>query len=184
RPFLPEWGVHKLLLEVIDQNTQAIKSYERSGFQTIRKLLCYTGTVGITPVNPQVTISKLETYDWERMQSFWDIHPTWQNSMRVVDDLKHLHVSLGAYWEGQWVGYLIFNPHSKRIHQIAVGHDVRRKGIASAMLSKVVETEEDSFSVINIDYRSENVPPFLERQGLTLRLAQWEMELLLAENHS
>lgn len=47
-PLLKKKGIHKLLLEVISNNVQAIKSYKKSGFKVKRTLTCYKGTIKIT----------------------------------------------------------------------------------------------------------------------------------------
>jgi len=176
-PLLKYRGVNKVVLEVVSENIQAIKSYERSGFVTKRELLCYKGELPRCQTNPDVEIKRFSDYDWPIMTSFWDIHPTWQNSKNVVNDLKTENVSLAAYDCDQLVGYLVYDPRLKRIQQIAVSKTFRRKGIASALLSELSRTSETKVSVINVDKASEAMHAFFGNFGLEVYLKQFEMEL-------
>ncbi len=178
-PILSKKGINRSLLEVITGNTQAIRSYERSGYKIRRELICYKGEVEITTINKNLEIKVLENYNWELMESFWDISPTWQNSKNVVNDLKAINISHGAYLEGQLVGYIIYNPASKRLQQIAVSKYHRREKIASTLLSKLTEEHNSTLSIINVDKSSIPTNVFFEKTGLKKTLKQFEMELLL-----
>jgi len=181
-PILIEKGIHKLLLEVITDNIQAIKSYEKSGFKTNRALLCYKGTVSVSNSNLNFDIQNLQDYNWELMESFWDINPTWQNSKSVSNALQHSNISLGAFLNNQLVGYILYNPISKRIQQIAVSEDYRRKGIASSLFFELIKKYGNSFSIINVDKSSKSMPVFLDKIGFDMNLEQLEMTLELDKN--
>jgi ribosomal protein S18 acetylase RimI-like enzyme len=150
-PILKEKGINRLLLEVIDKNMQAINSYKKSGFETKRELICYKGKIEISKTNHIVTIEELTNYDISLMKSFWDTRPTWQNSMNTIVRLKDNNVSFGAFIENTLVGYLIYNPTNKRIQQVAVSKDRRRLGIASSLLSKLINDYDNTLSIINVD---------------------------------
>jgi ribosomal protein S18 acetylase RimI-like enzyme len=181
-PILKEKGVNKLLLEVIDKNIQAIKSYKKSGFETKRDLICYKGEIEFLKTNHTVTIGDLKYYDIRLMESFWDSHPTWQNSMNTIIRLKDNNVSLGAFIENTLVGYVIYNPTNKRIHQIAVCKDKRRLGIASTLLSKLINDYDNTISIINVNKSSKSINKFLQNLGFEIYLNQLEMELQLKDN--
>ncbi len=172
-------GVDKIVLEVISQNIQAIKSYEKTGFKTIRELICFKGSFKPTKPNQIVTIGKLEPYDWKKMESFWDITPTWQNSKNVVNSLKMNNDSYGAYLNDLLVGYVIFSPKNNRVQQIAVDKAHRKNGIASRLLTELSKKHGNVFSIINIDKKARNVSGFLGSVGLQNYLEQLEMELIL-----
>jgi len=182
-PYLAERGINNLVLEVISNNVPAIKSYEQSGFKTIRRLICYKGEVVVETSNNSIVIKKLQDYNWELMESFWDTYPTWQNSKSVTNELKYKNVSLGAYIENQLVGYLIFNPKNRRIQQIAVSKDFRRKRIASHLIAALIEKYGATFSIINVDKNSKPINTFLKEIGFEITLEQLEMKLQLDENY-
>lgn len=181
-PILVEKGINKLMLEVISENVQAIKSYEKCGFKVKRELLCYKGEVEITGTIKNIEIKKLQNYNWELMESFWDIYPTWQNLNNVINELKYINISLGAYIENQLVGYVIYNPTNKRIQQIAVSKDFRKRRIASTLILTLKENYGNVISIINVDKRSKVVNDFFYKIGLENNLEQLEMELELNNN--
>lgn len=184
-PLLIKKGINKLILEVITKNIQAVKSYEKSVFKVKRELLCYKGEVGISNTNSSnIKIKELQKYNWELMESFWDIFPTWQNSKSVVNELKYNNTSLGAYIENQLVGNVIYNPTNKRIQQIAVSKEFRKKKIASSLVFKLKERCGNTISIINVDKKSNGVNDFFNKIGLENNLEQLEMELELNKNYS
>lgn len=176
-PVLEKKGIDKIILEVISKNIQAVKSYKKSGFKTTRELACYKGNFTSTKTNKEVEIKDLQSYQWNQMESFWDINPTWQNSKKVIDKLKSDNISFGAYIKNQLVGYVIYNPKNKRIQQIAVSKIFRRNGIASNLITELVRKYGNSFSVINVDKKAENVNGFFDSKGFKNYLEQLEMEL-------
>ena len=183
-PYLEERGIDKLILEVINENIQAIKSYEKSGFITKRELVCYEGIAKTSNLNKNIEIKYLQNYHWNSMETFWDVFPTWQNSNNVLDESKQSNCSLGAYLEKQLIGYVIYNPGNKRIQQIAIHKDFRKKGIASTLVFELIEKYGDTLSIINVDKKSKEVNNFLNKLGLENSLEQIEMELKLIKHSS
>ncbi|SIS47111.1 Acetyltransferase (GNAT) domain-containing protein [Zobellia uliginosa] len=183
-PVLDEKGIDTLLLEVITKNIPAIASYKKSGFKIKRELSCYKGWVEISKMTEHIEIKPLQHYNWPLMESFWEVSPTWQNSKNVLTALKDTNISLGAFIENQFVGYLIFNPVSQRIHQIAVNKDHRKKGIASTLILRLNQKYGNTLSVINVDKGSKAINTFFNQIGLENHLEQVEMELELNKNHS
>lgn len=179
-PVLKEKGIDKLQLEVITENTQAIKSYKNSGYKLERELVCYKGEISISNTNDRVEIKKLLNYNWNLFESYWDIYPTWQNSKNVLKELKSSTISFGAYLENRLVGYVIYNPGNNRILQIAVSKNFRQKKIASTLFRKIIETYTNSLSIINVDKSSKCINAFLEKIGFKKTLEQLEMKLHLA----
>jgi len=178
-PVLKEKGINKLFLEVITENIQAIKSYEKSDYKIARELLCYKGEISISNINDTLEIKKLQDYNWSLMQSFWDISPTWQNSNNIVNELRNTNISLGGYIENQLVGYIIYNPNNKRLQQIAISKNFRRQKIASTLIWKLIEEHGSALSIINVDKSSKPVNTFLLKIGLEKNLEQLEMKLEL-----
>jgi ribosomal protein S18 acetylase RimI-like enzyme len=181
-PVLKEKGINKLFLEVIAENIQAVKSYEKSGYKTERELLCYKGEISISNINNNLEINKLQDYNWNLMQSFWDISPTWQNSNNVVNELRNTNISLGAYIKNQLVGYIIYNPNNKRLQQIAINKNFRQRKIASTLMWKLIEKYGNTFSIINVDKSSKSVNTFLTKIGFEKNLEQLEMKLQFDKN--
>ncbi|WP_223551719.1 GNAT family N-acetyltransferase [Aestuariivivens sp. NBU2969] len=181
-PILEKKGIDKIILEVIAKNIQAIKSYEKSGFKTVRELVCYKGEFIPNKTNKEVAIKELQTYPWKVMESFWDINPTWQNSKKVMTKLRTENTALGAYLKNQFVGYIIYNPETKRVQQIATHKDFRKKGIASSLINELAKKHGNTFSIINVDKKAESVTNFFDSIGFKNDLEQLEMELKINKN--
>ncbi|QNL48040.1 GNAT family N-acetyltransferase [Olivibacter sp. SDN3] len=178
-PKLKENRVEVLYLEVISKNTQAIKSYERSGFKIVRKLACYRGEIKHLNIatRSDVEIKELNVYNWELMKSFWDFTPTWQNAAHVLEGMKEENISIGAYIHSCLVAYVIYNPSSKRIQQIAVDKKYRRKNIGTYLIKRLTEQDERLMSIINVEKTSVPIHLFLSKIGLEHFLDQYEMKL-------
>ena len=153
-PILKAKGFNAIILEAITENIQAIKSYEKAGFTKTRSLACYKGIVHKKQLPIDIKIKELIDTPWMEMQRFWDIQPTWQNAIHVLNDNKDVTKTIGAFINDELIGYLVFNVANNRIHQISVAKNQRRKGIASMLLSNISNSDKTEVSVINVDESS------------------------------
>ena len=179
-PTLRAENIDHLVLEVIVQNTQAIKVYQKVGFNIQRKLICYKGTINAS-THSEIKISEMSEYKWEKLKSFWDFTPSWQNSTKVLEELKNTNKLFGAYMDDELVGYLVYNLQSKRVQQFAVDHNYRRKKIASSLFHHIGNEFEQIIGIINVDETSKSTHAFLKKIGLENFIEQLEMKLEL--NH-
>jgi len=176
-PLLIDNEISHLTLEVISENIQAIKSYKTSGYIIQRELVCYKGNIQCLKTNESLKITELLDYNWTLMESFWEVSPTWQNSNRVINDQKHTIISLGAYLQNQLIGYVIYNVTNKRIQQLAVSQLFRREKVASTLISELIKRYGNSFTMINVDKRSNSMNAFMVKIGFENILEQLEMKL-------
>lgn len=176
-PVLVKEKINSLVLEVINQNKAAIRSYEQVGFEVKRKLLCYKGEIK-TSTGQAITIKPLGVYDWSLLKNFWDFPPTWQHSVNVLERSKKTTLSYGAYIEDRLVGYIVYNPLNKKVMQFATDPQFRRKKIASGLFCHVIPAAT-TVSVINVDESSAATNAFLIKNGLVNFIEQLEMEMQL-----
>ena len=179
-PTLKERHINTLVLEVISKNIQAIKSYKRSGYSLVRGLLCYRGTLKSLPINEELEIKIIDQYDWNKMVSFWDFSPTAQNSKLSINKLRSTVQLSGAFHENQMVGYMIYNPKSQRLQQIAVMKNFRKKRVASTLIQKLSAEYGTSLVVINVDKGNQPINDFFEKIGLACFIEQVEMKREIA----
>ncbi|ASK30718.1 GNAT family N-acetyltransferase [Chryseobacterium sp. T16E-39] len=176
---LPEFQDRKVdvvTLEVIEGNEPAIKAYTNIGFKIVRKLLCFKGNIKDIEKASEIQIQKMDNFQWELFKSFWDIEPSWQSSVMVLEQMKEDCVILGAYKENELVGYSIFNPSIGKVYQVAVEKKSKRKGIGSNIFKTIGEMSEGKMIVINnADGASECTSQFLEAVGLENWISQFEM---------
>lgn len=178
-PILHENDIDKVLLEVITTNEPAIKTYKNIGFKIIRELNCYKGSLNITDTSNDFEIRELQAYDWQKLQSFWDLKPSWQNSITAVEKLKKSNISIGVYDGEKLLGYTIFNPKIKRIHQLSVDKNYRRKGVGRQLLAHIATNYGKDISAINIDNTSAETLKFFNAIEMDIYIKQYEMELPL-----
>ena len=73
-------------------------------------------------------------------------YPTpWSRSMFAGELAKPASICLGAFEEGRLVGYMIISRYVDAWHvmNIAVDPDFRRRGIATALLERLIELTDD-----------------------------------------
>jgi ribosomal protein S18 acetylase RimI-like enzyme len=175
-PALRARNISSVELEVITKNLPAIKIYEQAGFVAERKLPCYKGNISALDTSAAV-IRELPDYDRPLLRSFWDFSPTWQNSMLVLDALKHSNKLFGAFLNEQTVGYLVYNPLSKRVQQFAVDPAFRRQYIGSALFAHVRTLQQEPLVIINVDGSSGAANAFLKKMGMEVYVEQVGMRL-------
>ncbi|MFQ6601919.1 GNAT family N-acetyltransferase [Flavobacterium sp. C3NV] len=178
-PILQGNDIDKLLLEVITTNERAIKTYKNIGFKTIRELNCYKGAINITNRKNDFEIRKLEVYNWPELQSFWDLKPSWQNSITPLEKLKNYNISLGIYDNEKLLGYTIFNPKLKRVHQLSVDKNHRAKGAGRQLLEHIAKNYGKDVSATNIENTSKETLHFMKTIGMNIFIKQYEMEFPL-----
>lgn len=176
-PILKQDGINQLVLEVISSNLAAIKSYQKVGYQSIRKLSCLRGSFVIPDAIPTYDIRTLNHYDWAIMQSFWDFEPSWQYSQASIEAQKERVNLIGVFIKEQLVAYSIINPSSNKLLQIAVDKNHRRKKIGLAMMNHIFQEYGNKASMINIEQDGVSLNEFLQKIGLEEFLVQNEMKM-------
>ncbi len=173
-PALKERKANVLLLEVIEGNTAAIRAYERLGFTVVRKLNCFKGNISSGVENPDITIKKMKDFEWKSLRSFWDIEPSWQGSVFVLDPMPDTYQALGAYCNENLAGYIIYNPGAGRVLQAAVRKEYRKQGVGVTLFRAIADGQP--IAVNNVDDVSEEIYTFLDKKiGLNNWLSQFEM---------
>jgi ribosomal protein S18 acetylase RimI-like enzyme len=180
QPRLKKAGVDYVMLEAITKNVQAIKAYERAGFEKVRCFKCYKGELTGRSGDSTVVIQQMPYYDWLQMEAFWDRTPSWQYRSVILNALKQRNVCLGAYAGNTVIGYLIHDPSSNRLQQLAVAKTKRRKGIGSALMAAVTQKYGNKLAVINVDAEDEATNMFMEKIGLPCYLEQVEMKWVVS----
>jgi ribosomal protein S18 acetylase RimI-like enzyme len=176
-PKLEKLGVKQMVLEVIEGNHPAIRVYEKMGYTIHRKLDCFRGSVPALDINSKVVIKNLPAPEWELFKSFWDIEPSWQNDVMTVNNSIASSQILGAYINDVLVGYAIYNPTSRKINQVAVSPDYRRKGIGTSLCNHISNAvDQNELLVYNVQNSSVEAKGFIKNLNIPYTISQFEMK--------
>lgn len=179
-PKLQELGVETMLLEVILGNDSAIRAYEKMGYRVNRTLDSFKGVVAVTAENKNLEVRNLVDLDWDCLKNFWTASPSWQASTQALDNSRERLSVLGAYKDGELVGYVAFYASIARIQQLAVVPNQRRKGVATKLIEAMKTAIGGSeIAINNVDHEAVDVIAFLQKMGLSYRLSQLEMKKVL-----
>lgn len=175
-PILQQNQIDEILLEVISENQQAIKSYEQVGFCLNRKLDCFSGEVNLSPKeNNNIIYSDINPIKIINKQSIGEVRPSWQNTINSIERIADKVQLTGAFEDRKLVGYIVFNPTGKRIYQIAVSQNHRRQGIGSTLVHELTKQYGSQWSIINVDQHANSTIDFLKAIGLKHNLTQLEL---------
>jgi len=182
---LSQAGIEQYLLEVIKDNDPAGDLYRKQGFRPLRGLNCYGAprdaiSTGPSPDGVELVNLPLDALGWDRLSTFWDFEPSWQNSVDSIMAVPETLVAVTAMADGQVVGYGIVEPRTGDLPQLAVAPDRRGDGIGRAILGRLAGlTEGENLVALNLDETSEAANAFVEAVGFAPYTAQYEMMLQL-----
>lgn len=175
-PSLEAAGVKNCYLEVLEQNIQAIKSYESTGYKIYRTLICFKGIPQIQEDSNSYPVLALKEMDWGTWASFWDWQPTWQNATTALKNIGSGNNSIGIHLDEKLVAYASYNPQNNRISQFAVAKDYRKQGLGSALFQHIYNENKAELSLVNVDAAAADTLSFLKSIGLTAFVNQYEMK--------
>ena len=180
---LKEKGINQYLLEVIQNNTRAFELYKSQNFQISRDFSVFQlkDNLNIPCKSSQYTIETISNIDddlWEEVKSFWEILPSWQNSIDSVKAVKEIFSYVVAKDREKIIGYGIIEKKSGKIPQLAVKKDYRNQGVGRNILCELIKnTDSKLIKFINIDRKYKDMERFLETLGFTISSLQYEMIL-------
>lgn len=180
-PHLKEAGISQYLLEVLQHNSKAVSVYKKLGFKVSREFNFFVQKMDEVNLDSKVLESdyhlrQIDLTDKQTMMAFWDFIPSWQNSFDAIfrkpDDFK----ITGILTEGKLIGYTIFETNSGDLTQIAVDRKYRRKGIATALLKEILQSNQHhSVKVINTELECTSITGFLQSHSIFVSGKQFEM---------
>ncbi len=177
---LKKANVDQYLLEVLQHNTPAVKLYTKLGFQISREFNYFsqeTELVTINTKNPDIhnnvrsiSINSIENLEYN------DYSPSWQNSIESIKRSPDHFENFGFFNNDTIIGFIVTDPKTGDITQIAVHSEHRRKGIGTTLFSRALEINNyNSVKVVNSDTRDKGITSFLESLNIPLRGKQYEM---------
>lgn len=177
-------GIHKFVLEVLQNNTPAIKTYEKVGFYIVREFDCFQ-----LEFNKKKTFEKkvknlqIQSVQKDQLSSFQDFldwPPSWENSFAAIQRIPDEVVLLSAAHENRPGGLLAYYPALNWMMCLAVDKPIRRSGIATELLSSLIEKIQDKvplIKLVNVLHTDDGTIQFISRMGFEKYTSQYEMEL-------
>ena len=179
-PILREKQISRFVLEVLENNTPAIKLYEKNGFVKTRKLECFEIVkhelrpvpdrgFGITVTNPATLI---------RNEEFYKLYPpTWQNEIQSVLNVSENYTCISLACSSKILGYGFIHKTKGDIQQIGVLEEWKYWGLESHLFAELARhTNSEKIIVLNVEannYFGET----LRKLGFKNFINQWEMVL-------
>ncbi|WP_433750694.1 GNAT family N-acetyltransferase [Paenibacillus amylolyticus] len=178
---LKEKNIPQYLLEVIQSNESAVQLYSKQNFKIQREFACFQLEKDKFIPKTTCTVECVEKIDLEQFKEFWDVEPSWQNSMDSIYAVPEAFSYVVARQDHKIVGYGIIDQKTGDIPQLAVNQNYRGKGIASSILTEMVKrTESPRISVLNVESHLKPMEDFLlVKSGFTYHVVQYEMLLKL-----
>ena len=110
-------GIEKCALEVIIENTKAIKSYQSIGFDICKTFNCFSGEIELNS-NDKVELNEVDydAFDWERLPN-QDLY-SWDFNSEVVKNGNYQYYQVKK--DGRVESYFVVNPKTEpenRVHQ-------------------------------------------------------------------
>jgi ribosomal protein S18 acetylase RimI-like enzyme len=177
-------GIHKFVLEALQNNTSAVKAYEKIGFHITRELDCFQLDFNKwNPIKknvPGLTLLPVTKNQLTPFQKFLDWPPSWENSFAALNRIPDELILLSAVQANRPCGLLAYYPGLNWIMCLAVDKAVRRTGIAIGLLSSLIEAirgKVDTVKLPNVLHSDDNTIAFLKQMGFEIVTSQYEMEM-------
>ncbi len=177
-PELRRRGVRRFVLEVLQENTPAVKAYEKTGFHITRSFGCYEQgepsdrvlpSVDLRPVGPEALADFEPELTWT---------PSWENSLDAIRAIPQ-HVRLfGAFEAGRCQGIVAYLPALRWIMTLVVRKSHRGRGLGSALLRHALAQATPGgrpVRVNNVDMADAGMARFLTCNGFRVFTTQYEM---------
>lgn len=179
-PILPEKQISRFVLEVLENNTPAIKLYQKHGFVKTRNLECFEMVkhelrpvpdrgFGITVTNPATLIHNEELYLL--------YPPTWQNEIQSVLNVSENYTCISLACSSKILGYGFIHKTKGDIPQIGILEEWKNWGLEAHLIAELARhTNSEKITVLNVE--AENyLGETLRKLGFKNFVNQWEMVL-------
>ena len=179
---LAKAGIESYILEVLTDNTPAVKIYTRQGFEIAREFDCYKGETSeiigklACRSNESVEIAAIPAEDIESYSRFFDFEPSWQNSIESIKRNSEAFVCLQEKKGPEVVGIAVSEAAYGDITLLAVSQEHRREGIGSRLLFELMKRNKLSTAkILNVEHGCKSMAEFALAAGFALSCTQYEM---------
>jgi ribosomal protein S18 acetylase RimI-like enzyme len=176
-------GTKRFLLEVLQENRPAVKTYRKAGFRVTREFDCFLldwakARLAAPADEPGTAIEPMPLAELGRCQSFADWTPSWENGFAAVSRIPDEVFLYGLRQGGRWSGFLVYYPCLNWIMQLAVAPGERRRGVAIRLLARLARDlrgREPKVKMINVEHDDAATQAWAARVGFEPYARQYEM---------
>ncbi len=174
-------GVKRFLLEVLQQNEPAIKTYRKSGFEIVRTLRSYVADVGALRAEAPadgVRIDAASSVDFERLCIDGDWIPSFENRFSAPRAIPSEVAFYGAYDDETCVGIVAYCARLNWLLSLIVKRSHRRRGIGRCLLNHLgrhLPQGVGRLAVLNVDGGDIGMQRFFTSCGFRFLVDQYEM---------
>jgi len=182
---LKAMGVQQFMLEVVQENTPAVKAYKKTGFLITREFDCYELQFENLKIKSPNRAVKVEKIDRDIISGFTpdlDFQPSWENSFSAIKSIPDEVIVYGAEKGGEYTGILAYYPALNWIMTLMTKREARRMGVATRLLAEFVKEYKariSSVKLINVEHTDVGMKRFLESCGFYVYTTQFEMAMEL-----
>jgi ribosomal protein S18 acetylase RimI-like enzyme len=180
-------GIPTLMLEVIQTNRPAVRTYRKLGFKVTREFDCLRlprerahakcGRAGNGAAVEAVGKDLLPVFE-----RFADWRPSWETGFRAIARVPDQVRLYGARSDGAWVGFAAYHPALHWLMNVSVRPSHRRHGIATALLQRVVANlppDVEALKLINVERSDTGMLSWAGEMGFESYARQFEMALMI-----
>ena len=138
------------------------------GFEETRRLQSWKYET--TDNRKPTTLRELANVRLRDYEPFFDMRPSWQNTIRSIERAAEPHVAIGDER-----AIVVLFPSNGDVPLLAVHPEARRQGIGRALLDLAARRAAKPLRIMNIADDAHDINAFLERIGATRFVRQIEM---------
>jgi len=176
---LKQHGIKKIKLEVITENTRAIKTYEAIGFKICKNFKCFNGNISLQKTE-KVNLKEIDAHKitWETLPN--QEYYSWDNQKDSLrnGDYNYFQV-LNDNHEAE--SFFIIKPKSGYLAQLDL-LDTKNPYCWTRLFSAIKQIST-TIKINNVDERLTEKTNQLVSMGLENKINQYEMELNLNESN-
>ena len=180
-------AVPTLLLEVIQTNRPAVRTYRKLGFEVTREFDCLRLPLGRTRAASGqawngVTVEAVGRDLLPVFEGFADWRPSWETGFRAIERAPDEVRLYGVRSGDAWVGFAAYHPALNWLMNVSVRASHRRHGIATALLQRVVADlppDVDMLKLINVLRSDAGMLSWARAVGFESYARQFEMALAI-----
>ncbi|MBQ4820713.1 GNAT family N-acetyltransferase [Aquimarina sp. MMG016] len=166
-------NIEKSTLEVITNNTRAIRSYKKIGFKKIKTYKCFSGNIKIDhPTSFKLEEVNIENINWTGLpnQHFY----SWDNQKESILVGKYTHFLVEN--NGEPESFFVIKPESGYVAQFDI---LKPNNKCWNRLFCAIKSISPTIKINNVDERLTEKIDTLRQIGLENLIDQYEMELTI-----